>query len=79
MSLVKNYLDLFESYKKEYGPKLVVLMQVGAFFEVYGLKNAAGETIRTNIDEFARLYLVFFIMVASDLVIICAHSMYALS
>ena len=55
MSLVKTYLELFESYKKEYGPKSVVLMQVGAFFEVYGLKNSTGETIRTNIDEFARL------------------------
>jgi len=36
MALIKEYFNLTEKYIKEYGPNTIVLMQVGAFFEVYG-------------------------------------------
>ena len=39
-SLIADYLQLQKQYSEKYGPKTVVLMQVGAFFEMYGLKNS---------------------------------------
>jgi len=36
MALIKEYFVLTEKYTSEYGPNTVVLLQVGAFFEVYG-------------------------------------------
>lgn len=36
MSLIKDYFALAEKYETEYGKRTIVLMQVGAFFEVYG-------------------------------------------
>ncbi len=37
MTIVKEYLDYTEKYKKEYGVNTLVLIQVGSFFEAYGL------------------------------------------
>lgn len=39
MALIKEYFDLTKKYQTEYGEKTILLMQVGSFFEVYGLKN----------------------------------------
>ena len=39
VSLVKVYLDYQTKFEKEYGEKSIVLMQVGAFFEMYGIDN----------------------------------------
>ena len=36
MALIKEYFTLTEKYTAEYGPNTVLLLQVGAFFEVYG-------------------------------------------
>ena len=49
MSLIKEYFRLSKEAVAKYGPKTILLMQVGAFYEVYG------ETMdRGNIDEFCR-------------------------
>ena len=49
MSLIKDYFRLSKEAAAKYGPKTVLLMQVGAFYECYG------ETMdRANIDEFCR-------------------------
>ena len=37
MSLIKKYLKLRDKYVTKYGKKTILYMQVGAFFEVYGL------------------------------------------
>ena len=44
MALIKEYFALTDKYTAEYGPNTVVLLQVGAFFEVYGqiITPAAG-------------------------------------
>ena len=39
MSLIKDYFLKTEELKKKYGEKSVVLMQVGSFYEIYGLKK----------------------------------------
>ena len=45
MSLIKDYFDKTKYYTEEYGSNTIILMQVGAFFEVYGLKNEKNNNI----------------------------------
>ena len=35
MTLVQEYLDLTHKYISKYGEKTILLMQVGAFFNIY--------------------------------------------
>jgi len=39
-SLISEYLQLSAQYTSQYGDRTILLMQVGAFFEMYGLKKA---------------------------------------
>ena len=49
--IVENYLELTKKWKKEYGLKSVVLMQVGSFFEIYALKDSNGIITGSDIEE----------------------------
>ena len=53
MALVKDYFQKTIDLKLEYGEKSIVLMQVGAFFEVYGLKDNDNSISGSNIIYFA--------------------------
>ena len=44
-----------QKWKKEYGEKTLVLMQVGSFFEVYGLRENDGSISGSNISDFSQL------------------------
>jgi DNA mismatch repair protein MutS len=56
MALVKEYFELTKNYKNEYGVKTIVLMQVGAFFEVYGLEDKENAKIfGSEISDFSRI------------------------
>ena len=37
-SIIVDYFTITKEYQQKYGEKVILLMQVGAFFEVYGLK-----------------------------------------
>ncbi len=37
MALIKEYFELTKKYQDDYGENTILLMQVGAFFEVYGI------------------------------------------
>jgi DNA mismatch repair protein MutS len=50
MALIKEYFRLSNEAKTKYGPKTVLLMQVGAFYECY-----SAITDRTSIDEYCRV------------------------
>ena len=52
MALVKDYFKKTIELKKEYGENSLVLMQVGAFYEVYG-QNQNGKYIGSNIHDFS--------------------------
>jgi len=39
MALIKEYFELTKKYQTDYGEKTILLMQVGSFFEVYGMKH----------------------------------------
>ena len=50
-SIVKQYLDLTTEYIREYGSKTCVLMQVGSFYEIYGLKTPKSSIIGSIIEQ----------------------------
>ena len=56
MSLIKEYFDLTKKYCNEYGEKTILLMQVGAFFEVYGILDKKTNNISgSQILDFSRI------------------------
>jgi len=55
MTIVKDYLDLTEKWKNEYGERTLVLMQVGSFFEAYGLLDDNNNIQGSNIVDFAEI------------------------
>ena len=56
MALIKECIQLTNKYQCEYGEKTIVLMQVGAFFEVYGLKNKDTDIISgSQIEDFSKI------------------------
>jgi len=56
MTLIKNYFDLTKKYIFEYGEKTILLMQVGAFYEVYGIRNKNTDKIHNSqIHDFSKI------------------------
>jgi DNA mismatch repair protein MutS len=56
MTLIKDYFDLTKKYIFEYGEKTILLMQVGAFYEVYGIRNKNTDQIRNSqIQDFSKI------------------------
>ena len=58
-NIYDEYFNLTEKYKKMYNGRVVVLLQVGAFFEIYGIKikesdDIIGSSIE-NISEVCQL------------------------
>lgn len=56
MAVVRSYFELTTKYQEEYGDNTILLMQVGSFFEVYGLWNEATQTMQgSRIHDFSRI------------------------
>ena len=51
-SIYDDYFKYTDAASKKYGPKSVVLMQVGAFYEMYGLKNG-DSVVSSRVSEIA--------------------------
>jgi len=54
MALIKEYFELTKKYQEDYGENTILLMQVGSFFEVYGIHNKDIIT-GSRITEFSRI------------------------
>ena len=55
-SITDEYFQLTTTYKAKYGVQTIVLLQVGAFFEVYGLKHPKTKMITgSQIEQFAQI------------------------
>ena len=61
-NIYDKYLDYTRQYKEQYGTRTIVLMMVGSFFEVYGLKDTntvtgsdIGCITGSDILEFAKI------------------------
>ena len=52
MSLIKDYFEKTKKHIEEFGSLTIVLMQVGAFFEVYGKKDQMDSS---NIIDFSKI------------------------
>lgn len=55
MSLIKEYLELTTKYSEEYGELTIILMQNGAFFEVYGLRDRNENIYGCRLYDFSRI------------------------
>jgi DNA mismatch repair protein MutS len=56
MALIKEYFELTKRYQDEYGENTILLMQVGSFFEVYGIYNENTQTISgSKIVDFSQI------------------------
>ena len=55
MALIQEFFDLTDKYRKEYGEKTILLIQVGSFFEVYGLKGPEKQITGSNILSFSEI------------------------
>ena len=56
MSLITEYFELTKKYQDEYGENTILLMQVGAFFEVYGIYDKENDIIMSSkISEFSQI------------------------
>ena len=55
-SIYADYIQLSTTYRSTYGPNTIILLQVGAFFEVYGFRSNSTNELRddTLIEEFSR-------------------------
>jgi DNA mismatch repair protein MutS len=54
-SLLSEYISLTSTYIEKYGDKTVVLMQVGAFFEMYGLKKTDSGSVVNDVCQLCQL------------------------
>jgi DNA mismatch repair protein MutS len=56
MSLITEYFELTKKYQNEYGENTLLLMQVGAFFEVYGIYDKEKDIIAASkITDFSQI------------------------
>ena len=49
MTIIDDYLEYQEKYENKFGEKTIVLMEVGSFFEIYGVDNTKEKIV--NIKE----------------------------
>ena len=54
-SIYDKYFEYTRTHKEKYGKNTIVLMMVGSFFEIYGLKSANGDVSGSEIIEVARI------------------------
>ena len=55
MTLADEYFGYVEKFCKSHGPKTIVLIQVGSFYEVYGILCADGSYKGALLKEFAAI------------------------
>lgn len=56
MALIKEYFELTQKYKNDYGNNTILLMEVGSFYEVYGLINKnINKIIGSSIEDFSQI------------------------
>ena len=55
-SIYAEYIQITKTYQNTYGENTILLMQVGAFFEVYGFRcSKTGDLLDSKIEEFSQM------------------------
>lgn len=49
--MFKEYIELYTTYTQKYGPKTVIFLMVGSFYELYDIQNKESGFTRCNIPE----------------------------
>uniref|UniRef100_A0A6C0EJP8 DNA mismatch repair proteins mutS family domain-containing protein n=1 Tax=viral metagenome TaxID=1070528 RepID=A0A6C0EJP8_9ZZZZ len=49
-TITGDYLQYTEKHNQEYGKNIIVLLKVGAFYEMYGLKNANNQVVGSDVE-----------------------------
>lgn len=52
MSIFKQYFDITQNYRRDYGDNTILFMQVGGFYEIYGLRNQNNNYL----DNYSKIY-----------------------
>ena len=55
MTIHEDYFNYTLKWKREYGEKTIVFIQVGSFYEVYALKDENGKIYGSNIVEYSKI------------------------
>jgi len=56
MAVIREYFDITKKYQTDYGNNIILLMEVGSFYEVYGLHDKKSEEIiGSKIIEFSQI------------------------
>ena len=55
MTIHEDYFNYTLKWKREYGEKTIVFIQVGSFYEVYALKDENGQIYGSNIVEYSKI------------------------
>ena len=55
MTQINQYFELHHKHKLDYGEKSILVMQVGSFYEMYGIKTHDGSYCETEIEEWSRV------------------------
>ena len=54
MSIIDDYIEFDKKYKQQYGNETVILMEVGDFFELYGVQNDF-ENVGANLQDISNI------------------------
>jgi DNA mismatch repair protein MutS len=55
MTIHEDYFNYTIKWKREYGEKTIVFIQVGSFYEVYALQDENGKIYGSNISEYSKI------------------------
>jgi len=54
-SIYAEYFKLTDEYREKYGEQMILLLQVGSFFEVYGMKSQGSPVFGSAISRFSEI------------------------
>jgi len=54
-NIYSEYFKITRENQTKYGKKTIVLMQVGSFLEIYGIKTPTGDIIESQIEDFTEI------------------------
>ena len=47
----KEYIELYQTYTKKYGPKTAIFLMVGSFYELYDIQDSETGETQANVRE----------------------------
>jgi len=51
MKMYQEYIELYQTYTKKYGPKTAIFLMVGSFYELYDIQDQETGQTQANVRE----------------------------